>query len=231
MTSVNNVGGAAATGEARGAAAARTLGRVDALLPFAAALVALRLAGRLLGNWRERRDPALLTWAGALLAYALAAAALAWGASAGWDGRAFRAYYLFGGLLTAPLLGLGSLQRAGKRWAGPVALAYAGLAIGIAVALPLHGHFTPGDLPAAADHLDLLPGRVVAIAGNTLGTVAVVGVALWTLRRRPLGNSLIVGAVALAGAGSAFSGLGEAVTGAFLAGGAALLYLGVRAER
>lgn len=69
MTSLNKLCAAAARAEARGAAATRTLGRVNALLPFAAALVALRLAGGLLGRWRERRDPALLTWAGALLAY------------------------------------------------------------------------------------------------------------------------------------------------------------------
>ena len=204
---------------------------MDALLPFAAALVALRLAGRLAGRWRTTRHAETALWAAALLAYALAAAALAWGAAAGWDGRAFRAYYLFGGLLTAPLLGLGSLVRAGKRWAAAVALAYAGLAVGVAVAMPLHGRFAPADLPAAADHIAFLPGRLVAVAGNTLGTVAVVGVAVWTLRRRPVGNALIVGAVALAGIGSAFSGLGEAATGAFLAGGAVLLYLGVRSER
>jgi hypothetical protein len=207
------------------------LDAVDALLPFAAALVSLRLAGGLLGRWRARRDPALVTWAAALAAYALASAALAWGASAGWDGRAFRAYYLFGGLLTAPLLGLGSLQRAGRRWAGPLALVYGGLAIGVAVAMPLHGAFPSADLPAAADHLKFLPGRLVAVAGNTLGTVAVVGVAALTIRKRPVGNLLIVGAVALAGIGSAFSGLGEAATGAFLAGGAALLYAGVRSDR
>lgn len=204
---------------------------MDALLPFAAALISLRLAGTLLGKWRERRDPATAIWAGSLAAYALASAALAWGASAGWDGRAFRAYYLFGGLLVAPLLGLGSLARAGRAWAGALALAYSGLAIGVAVAMPLHDVFPAGELPAAADHLNVLPGRVVAIAGNTLGTIAVVGVALLTLRRRPLGNALVVGAVAVAGIGSAFSGLGEAAQGAFLAAGAALLYLGVRAER
>lgn len=204
---------------------------MEALLPFAAALVALRLAGGLFGRWRTQRDPATAMWAAALLAYALAAAALAWGASAGWDGRAFRAYYLFGGLLTAPLLGLGSLQRAGRRWAAPLALAYGGLAVGVAVAMPLHGTFLANELPAAGDHLEFLPGRLVAVAGNTLGTVAVVGVALLTIRRRLVGNVLIVGAVALAGIGSAFSGLGEAATGAFLAGGAVLLYAGVRSDR
>jgi hypothetical protein len=204
---------------------------VEALLPFAAALVTLRLAGSLFGRWRDRRDPALALWAAALVAYALASAALAWGAAAGWDGRAFRAYYLFGALLTAPLLGLGSLARAGKPWAGKVALLYSGLAVGVCVALPLHGAFTPDTIPVAADHMEFLPGRIVSILGNVLGGAAVVGVALWTLRRRPLGNLLILGAVALAGVGGTIHGLGEAGQGAFLAGGAALLYLGVRVDR
>jgi hypothetical protein len=96
---------------------------VEALLAFAAALVALRLSGRVFALWRARRGPELLAWSGSLLAYSAASAALAWGAAHGWDGRTFRAYYLFGGLVTAPLLGAGSLLVWRRRWAGPVALA------------------------------------------------------------------------------------------------------------
>jgi hypothetical protein len=82
---------------------------VEALLAFAAALLSLRLGAMLAGRWRARRRLELAAWSGALLAYAAASGALAWGAAAGWDSRSFRVYYLFGGLLTAPLLGLGSL--------------------------------------------------------------------------------------------------------------------------
>src|SRR5439155_23382579 len=118
-----------------------------ALLSFAASLVALRLAGSLVARLRETRRPELVAWAASLGAYALASAALAWGAAHGWDTRAFRAYYLFGGLLTAPLLGAGSLLLVGKRWAAPLALVYAGLAVGIAIAVPVHGAFTGGGIP------------------------------------------------------------------------------------
>src|SRR5207237_4764116 len=45
---------------------------VQAVLSFAAALVALRLGGGLLRRWRARRAPELAAWAGSLLAYALA---------------------------------------------------------------------------------------------------------------------------------------------------------------
>src|SRR3954466_9004235 len=114
---------------------------MDALLGFAAALLALRLAGALATRARETGRTEFRLWAAAFVAYAFAAGALAWGAAHGWDARAFRAYYLFGGLLTAPLLGTGSLLLWGRRWATPVALVYVGLAIGVAIAVPLHGTF------------------------------------------------------------------------------------------
>jgi len=199
---------------------------VDALLGFAAALLALRLAGGLVARRRETGRAEFGVWAASLVAYALAAAALAWGAAHGWDGRAFRAYYLFGGLLTAPLLGAGSLLLSGRRWAAPVALVYAGLAIGTAVAVPVHGAFVGKGIPKAQAHLDLVPARLLAIAGNALGTVAVVAIALLTIRRRPLGNAFLLVGIGLAALGSALAGLGEAETAAFVAAASVFLYLG-----
>ena len=199
---------------------------MEALLAFAAALVALRLSGRVAGRWRARRAPELLAWSAALFAYAVAAAALAWGAAHGWDARAFRAYYLFGGLLTAPLLGAGSLLLWRRRAAGPVALLYAGLAVGIAIAVPVHGAFSGGGIPAAQDHLGFFPARFVAILANSLGTAAVVVVAAATFRRRPRGNALIVLGVGIAAVGSALAGLGAAETAAFAVAAVLVLYAG-----
>ena len=199
---------------------------MNALLAFAAALVALRLAADLARRWRTRRAPELVAWAASLLAFAVASAALAWGAAAGWNDAAFRVYYLFGGLLTAPLLGAGSLLRAGRRWAAPVVLVYTGLAVGVMLAEPLQTEVSGTEIPAAQDHLDLLPARMLAIAANSLGTLAVVVVALATLRRRPLGNTLILAGVAVAALGSALAGLGEAGTALFAAAAVALLYGG-----
>jgi hypothetical protein len=199
---------------------------VEALLAFAAALIALRLSGRVASRWRARRAPELLAWSGALFSYAVASAALAWGAAHGWDARAFRVYYLFGGLLTAPLLGAGSLLLWRRRTAGPVALLYAGLAVGIAIAVPVHGGFSAEGIPAAQDHLEFLPARLVAILGNSLGTAAVVVVAAATFRRRPRGNALIVLGVAIAAVGSALAGLGAAETAGFAVAAVLVLYAG-----
>ena len=203
---------------------------MEALLGLAAALLALRLAGRVLGRWRARRAPELLAWGSSLLAYAAASAALAWGAAAGWDERAFRAYYLFGGLLTAPLLGTGSLLLWGRRWVAPVALVYVGLAVGVAIAVPVHGAFADG-IPAAQDHLDFVPARLLAILANSLGTLAVIVVAAATFRRRPIGNALIVSGVAIAAVGSALAGLGAAETAAFAAAAVVVLFAGFVSRR
>jgi hypothetical protein len=202
---------------------------VEALLAFGAALLALRLGGLLAARWRVRRAPELAAWGAALVSYAVASAALAWGAAAGWDARAFRVYYLFGGLLTAPLLGLGSLLLSRRRWALWPVLVYVGLAIGVAIAVPMFGDWG-SSIPAAQDHLDFFPARVVALVGNIAGTTAVVAVAIATIRRRPLGNALILAGVAVAAAGTALSGLGAAKTGLFVAIAALLLYGGFTAS-
>ena len=193
---------------------------MNVLLSFAAALLSLRLAGLLA---RSRH----IAWAGGVLAFAAATGAMAWGAAHGWDSRAFRVWYLAGALLSAPLLGVGSLMLWGRRWAAPLGLLYAGLAIGLAAAMPVHGTFDSTHVPHAQDHVDTLP-RVVAIAGSSLGTLAVLVVAVATLRRRPLGNALVVAAIAAAAAASALTQTAVAAAAACFALAAALLYAAVR---
>lgn len=199
---------------------------VEALLAFAAALVALRLSGDLLRRYRDRRAPELAAWAGALAAYAAAAGALAWGAAAGWSDAVFRVYYLGGALLTAALLGLGSLLLIGRRKAIPAAFVYAGLAVGVALAMPLRGEIAGTAIPDAQAVLDLWPARAVAIAANSIGTLAVVLVALATFRARPVGNALILAGVGVAAIGSGLGGLGVGALAPAIAIAAILLYLG-----
>ena len=199
---------------------------MDALLAFAAALVTLRLSADLVRRYRVGRFPAHAAWAAALAAFALASGALAWGAAAGWSGPAFRVYYLGGALLSAALLGTGSLLLAGRRRVALVALVYVGLAIGVALAMPLAGDLSGPDIPDAQDVLELWPARILAIVGNALGTLAVVVVAVTSFRRRPLGNVLILAGVGVAALGSALGGLGVGALAPMLALAAVLLYAG-----
>ena len=91
--------------------------------------------------------------------------------------------------------------------------------------MPLHGSFATSNVPLAQDHVDVFP-RVAAIAGSSLGTLAVVLVALATLRRRPFANALVVGAVAAAATASALTQTAVAAAAACFALAAALLYVG-----
>src|SRR3954471_16695772 len=199
---------------------------MDALVAFAAALLTFRLAGLLAARYRDGRRPELLAWSAGLAAYAVAAAAIAWGEAAAWNERAFWVYYAAGALLTAPLLGAGSLLLAGGRRAAPVALVYVGLELGISLAVPLHGAFAAHGIPAAQDHLAFLPARLLAIVANIGGTLAVVVVALRSFRRRPLGHRLIVAGVGAAAGGSGRAGVGAAGSAIGIAAGAVLLYAG-----
>ena len=103
---------------------------------------------------------------------------------------------------------------------------YAGLAIGVALAVPLEADVAGSDVPEAQDVLALWPARVLAIAGNSLGTLAVVAVALATIRRRPLGNALILAGVGVAALGSGLAGHGVGALAPVLAVAALLLYAG-----
>ena len=199
---------------------------MEALLAFVATLVSLRLSADLVRRHRRSPAPGLLAWAGALGAFAVGSGAIAWGSAAGWGNADFRVYYLFGALLAAALLGVGSLQRAGVRGVSAPTLVYVGLAIGVAIAVPLTMPVSGSSIPEAQAHLSLFPARVLAIAANSLGTLAAVAVAALGLRRRPLGNGLILAGLVVAAVGSALAGLGKAESALFTAAAALLLYAG-----
>jgi uncharacterized membrane protein len=92
--------------------------------------------------------------------------------------------------------------------------------------VPLESTITGTSIPEAQDHLAFFPARAIAIAGNAAGSLALVGVALAGMRRRPRGNALLLAGFLVAAAGSALAGLGAAETAAFVAVGAILLYGG-----
>jgi len=94
------------------------------------------------------------------------------------------------------------------------------------VAVPVHGTFAGDAIPAAQDHLDFFPARLVAVLANSVGTAAVVVFAWRSIRRRPLGNGLIVAGIAAAATGSGLAGLGATGSAVGIAVGAALLYAG-----
>jgi hypothetical protein len=85
-------------------------------------------------------------------------------------------------------------------------------------------------VPRAQDHVDAV-ARVAAIAGSTLGALAVVLVAAVTLRARPLANALIVASVGAAAAASALTQTDVAAAAACFAAAAVLLYAATAVPR
>ena len=98
--------------------------------------------------------------------------------------------------------------------------------------MPLTAAVTGDSIPDAQDHLELVPARVLAIAGNSLGTLAAVAVALRDdPRRRPRGNTLLLAGIAVAAVGSALAGLGAGESACFRSRAALLLYGGFVVNR
>ena len=199
---------------------------MEALIAFAATLVSLRLSADLVRRHRERPAPGLLAWAAALAAFAAGSGAIAWGSAAGWSNPAFRVYYLFGGLLAAALLGAGSLQRIGVRWVAPLTLVYVGLAIGIALAVPLTAPVSGSSIPEAQAHLDLFPARSSRSRRTRSGRSPPSSSPRLGLRTAAARERAHPRGLTSRPSGSALAGLGEAESSLFTAAAVALLYAG-----
>lgn len=175
---------------------------VDAVLyPLVVAVVSGLFAYQVAAGHRRRPKPYKAYWAAALAMSA--AGSLAYAAAAAWTSSlAFKVYYLFAALLTAPYMALGSLFLAfDARWVQRVAWAVHVLsALGTALLLA-----APVDQPAL-EALAGSSGRGVLEAGawlpvmvvlNVFGLVGVVGVALYSALR-PRGGRGPAGSLLLA---------------------------------
>jgi hypothetical protein len=211
------------------------------VLPAVATAASAAFAGAVLRQYAARRRLHQLAWGVALAMFALASLALTVGVAAGWTPLGFKAYYLFGAMLNVPWLALGTVTLL----AGPVtrraylaglALFTAASTVLVAVAEVGAADLT-GRLPEGKAFLPV-PVRVLAVLGNTVGTLVVVGGAVASglalrhrrhLRARFEGNLLIALGVLLAAGGGVFAFLDRSDKLALsLALGASVMYLGFR---
>ena len=210
--------------------------------PVAMAVVLVVLTVALGRAYARRRGPHQAAWTVALAVGAVGTLAYIGCVLAGGDPALFKVYYVAGALLTAPLLGLGSMYLLPRvRWAR----VYLGVTV-VGGALGTVGIVGQPLDRAALQALDFGPGAglvhaplalVPLVVLNTLGTVAVAGVGVWSLvgalrRQRPwpfvAGNALIVVATLLIAAAGSMARLDHGR--GFWAGmtvGWAVLYVGV----
>ena len=212
------------------------------LLPGVAVAASAAFAVAVLRQYAARRRPYQLAWGIALSMFTVASLALTVGVVAGWTPVSFKLYYLFGAVLNVPWLALGTVELlAGLavRRAYLAALAVFTLVSVILVAL---ARVTAADLagrllPEGKEFLPVAV-RVLAVVGNSVGTLVVVGGAVASglamrsrrdLRPRFEGTLLIALGVLLAASGGVLAFLASSDKLALgLAVGASVMYLGFR---
>ena len=195
------------------------------VFPLAAALVAVLFSAALVRRYVARRRSYEVIWALALLMYAAASLAVAFGVANGWTSGEFRVYWALGAVLNVPFLAQGELDllipRRGVRWALYVLLAFiTAYTIAVVRTAEIDTAALAQDLPSGKEvfgdgtaayrlpQLIAIPAYLVLV-GGTLWSA-------WRMRGRPelrdrfWGTLLIAfGATIIAGFGSAFAALGH----------------------
>ena len=177
-------------------------------LAVAAALVAVAFGASTFERWIVRRRPQDLSWSISLALFAVGALALAYGATAGWDGITFRVFYAAGAVINVPFLAAGQLQlQLPKRHASSVfwfVSLFSAVAVGVIMAAPFTAPVSGKELPRGKDVFPVGP-RLFAALGSGISAVVVfvgtlVGVAA-VVRARRSGRSSV-------GSGRRAGGLG-----------------------
>ena len=200
---------------------------MEALLAFAATLVSLRLSADLVGRYRRRHAPEFLAWAAALAAFAARLGRARMGRGGRLElRRRFASTTSSAACSRRRCSAPARCQRVGVRWVGPVALVYVGLAIGVAIAVPLTAPSPGARFPRRRRTSSSSPRGSSRSWPTRSGRWRRSSWRCAGLRRRPLGNGLILAGLVVAALGSALAGLGEAESALFSAAAAALLYGG-----
>lgn len=212
------------------------------LLPGVAAAASAAFAVAVLRQYSARRRPYQLAWGVALSMFTVASLALTAGVVAGWSPVSFKLYYLFGAVLNVPWLALGTVELLARPAARRAYLAALTAFTLVSVVLVALARVTAADLagrllPEGKEFLPVAV-RALAVVGNTVGTLVVVGGAVASglamrsrrdLRPRFEGTLLIALGVLLAASGGVLAFLASSDKLALgLAVGASVMYLGFR---
>ncbi|MCA9910823.1 MAG: hypothetical protein KC519_19340, partial [Anaerolineae bacterium] len=185
------------------------------VFPLTAAGISLLMVWTMIGRLRKKFRAYEAAWAVAFGMFAVAAGTQVWGDLVGWTATLARLYYVLGATLVVGWLGLGTwLLLARKSWLQQlglwIVLLLTGLGFGLVMLTPVNSSL----LAAEGWHALEKPAAltIVTIATNTLGTLILVGGALWSawsfwrqrvMRQRMYGLILIAaGALGVAAGGS-----------------------------
>ncbi|MFN2200725.1 MAG: hypothetical protein ACK2UO_05935, partial [Caldilineaceae bacterium] len=185
------------------------------LLPGISALLAASMAFRMAQRMRDKMRPHEGIWTVAFVMFAVAAASQVVADLWGWSAPLARIYYVTGATLVVGWLGMGTLFLLARRpLVRTTALWLLLILSGFAVGLIVQTDVDAQALTSTGWHalMPAVPLTVLTIAFNSIGTLLLVGGALWSAwsfwrrggqRNRMLGCVLLaVGALAIAAGGS-----------------------------
>jgi hypothetical protein len=204
---------------------------LETSVAVAAAIIGVAFGLSTFERWLRSRRPYELAWSAALAMFAIAAAALAVGAQAGWSGPVFRVFYLFGAIADVPVLALGTVYLLlGRRTATVVAAGvglFCAFAAGVIVMAPFLAPLPVDELVQGSRVFGPLP-RVLAAVASAGGATAIVAGAVasaWRVARSDSPRRLVWsnGLIALGTLVLGASGTLNSVFGAMTAFAVALL--------
>jgi hypothetical protein len=174
----------------------------DSISAVVATLIAMAFSLSTFERYLAHRRRHELAWSIALAMFALASAALAVGATAGWSGPAYRCFYLFGGVTNVPFLATGTIYllwggRAGDLVLASVALGSA-FAAGVIVTAGFHAPLPAHQLAQASKVLPGLP-EILAGIGSGAATVVLVGGAIYSAVRIRRGRLVVANCIIAVG--------------------------------
>jgi hypothetical protein len=193
---------------------------MDGPIAVAAGLIATGFMIDLALGYKRRPRPHTAAYAVGIAMFAAATWALAFGLTLGWNGAAYRAFFLFGAILNIPYLALGSMYLVIGRRAGTIMFIAVGAISAISITLTTTVDFT-APLPTGGIPHDIFPPisdgfgprLLAAIAGGSGATIiillSIVSVfRFWRRNRRLVVGNLLITAGAFA---AAWGGTGLAI--------------------
>ncbi|HZP95651.1 MAG TPA: hypothetical protein VFC31_04845 [Candidatus Limnocylindria bacterium] len=165
------------------------------MIPFVTTAVSAAFASAVAVRYVRSRRPALLAWAIGLAMFAVASLAGALAQNGDPSEAGYRVFYLFGGILNVAWLALGTVVLVAPRWsraALAIVLALTAVSLYAAVAAPVDLRVA---LNTGKGYPDGSLPRILAAIGSGVGSVVLIGGALWSawvfLRRRHNGRRAI----------------------------------------
>ena len=179
---------------------------MNVVLPLAAAIISLIFAATVLDQYFARRKPYQLVWAIGLFMFFLSMGSAFWIEAQGLFETAYRLWYLFGAILVAAYLGMGTLYLLVRRRTAHIIMTILLVASAYATFMVFTATIDLGAISASGLSGDAMPGdvRLLTPFFNIFGTVALIGGAIYSAwvfwRRRAMPHRVVSGILIAGGA-------------------------------